>query len=508
MSAEVSLAERYNPIIEADGERARRELRDLVAGRPGSVEALWLLAVACLRCLDFEGAAETARRILALAPDHHDALHMLGQCLIGLGDAAGALEAYRRTFEVTRTVRAAARVSLLSHRLGRLDEARDWGELVLSRGAPDSIEAAWTLRNMVRLRRDRGEPLIADRHADAYLRRFERDPFLVASGTLDLDQSTGFHEWYGLAEKGRLAALVRRGLEADPSARVPESFTLPAEREELARFAAHAPAGTLYIVKPVRGSGGQGIQVIGDAAEALDRAEVVVQRYIADPLLIDGRKGHARVYALIASAEPLRAYVYSEGVVRFAPEPYDPRPDRLADVAMHVTNTALHKGHPGLVVSQDSKAEDQGAIWTLSAMLRRMRAEGRDAERTFGEIGELVAWFVRCLSAEGLIGRQAASGPARAFAPKLIGFDILIDAEGHPWLLEIQAKPAAEGSPLVHRVNGELYSNLVRMTVGCAFDDAMAPERLAATRADPTALAEREREIEIANLGRFAPLDL
>lgn len=141
-------------------------------------------------------------------------------------------------------------------------------------------------------------------------------------------------------------------------------------------------------------------------------------------------------------------------------------------------------------------------------MFRRMQAEGRDTDKVFGEIRDLVAWFVRLLAREGLFERQAARAPGRAFGPKLFGLDVLLDADGHPWLIEMQAKPAAKGAALVNRINGEMFSNIFRMTVDCLLDDAMSAGAVEAIRRDADALAARERDIELAQLGRFVPLDL
>ena len=69
----------------------------------------------------------------------------------------------------------------------------------------------------------------------------------------------------------------------------------------------------------------------------------LVQQYIHNPLLIDGYKWDLRIYVAITSINPLRIYIYEEGLVRFASEKYDTTD--LKNVFSHLTNYSINKKH-------------------------------------------------------------------------------------------------------------------------------------------------------------------
>jgi hypothetical protein len=200
------------------------------------------------------------------------------------------------------------------------------------------------------------------------------------------------------------------------------------------------------------------------------------------------------------------AYLYRDGIVRFAPDAYDLSEQGLANIHGHVTNTALHRGHPKLEVSNDAAQEDTGNVWSLRAFLKRMKTDGRDVNRVWSELRALTKGFLAMLAADGLFARQAQAAPRRAFPPKLFGLDVLVDADGHPWLIEAQRKPALGGSALVQRINGQMFRTIFEMSCGHALDDSMPGERIALLAKDRAALAAREAEHEASRRGLFAPL--
>ncbi len=74
---------------------------------------------------------------------------------------------------------------------------------------------------------------------------------------------------------------------------------------------------------------------------------MIVQPYIAHPLLIDGFKFDLRVYVLVLCVDPLRVLVYKEGLVRLCTVPYAAPTAANKDCSyMHITNYAINKTNP------------------------------------------------------------------------------------------------------------------------------------------------------------------
>ena len=87
----------------------------------------------------------------------------------------------------------------------------------------------------------------------------------------------------------------------------------------------------------------------------------VAQKYIDNPYLIDGLKFDFRVYCLIYGVDPLRMYLYREGIVRFATVKYTGAKKRnLDNLYMHLTNYAINKSSDAFVNSKEGE-DDKGA---------------------------------------------------------------------------------------------------------------------------------------------------
>lgn len=100
---------------------------------------------------------------------------------------------------------------------------------------------------------------------------------------------------------------------------------------------------------------------------------MIVSDYIQDPLLINGIKFDLRIYVLVTSFNPLRIYIYEEGLVRFATEPFTLDPSQMSNRFIHLTNYSINKYSEKYVEYQE---EGIGTKWTLSA-LKVAKSDGR-----------------------------------------------------------------------------------------------------------------------------------
>jgi len=75
---------------------------------------------------------------------------------------------------------------------------------------------------------------------------------------------------------------------------------------------------------------------------------LIVSKYIDNPLLINGHKFDLRIYVCITSYEPLRIYIYKEGLARFASEKYSLK-DAKTNLFNHLTNYSINKKNSNFV---------------------------------------------------------------------------------------------------------------------------------------------------------------
>jgi tubulin polyglutamylase TTLL6/13 len=167
----------------------------------------------------------------------------------------------------------------------------------------------------------------------------------------------------------------------------PKTFTLPSDFGELRQhFSSNGISPNIFIVKPEASSQGKGIYLTRSLDEIDPMSHIIVQEYLSNPLLIDNTKFDMRIYVLVTSCDPLRIYLYKEGIARFATEVYvPPSSSNLGQVYMHLTNYSINK-FSNKFVESDDMAADFGSKRSISSVFQRLRRDGYDTDKIWMDI--------------------------------------------------------------------------------------------------------------------------
>ncbi|MBN3309071.1 TTLL9 polyglutamylase, partial [Amia calva] len=251
-------------------------------------------------------------------------------------------------------------------------------------------------------------------------------------------------------------------LEASKCDFFPRTFELPSEYHLFVEEFKRSP-GSVWIMKPVARSQGKGIFLFRKLKDIMDwkkdgsrsdeqRDEMVesyvAQRYIEDPYLISGRKFDLRVYVLVSSYVPLKAWLYRDGFARFSNTRFSL--SSIDDQYVHLTNVAIQKTAPDYDPEKAS-----GCKWQMQQLRRFLCARhGSEAVETlFRQIDNI---FVRSLQSV----QKVIINDKHCF--ELYGYDILLDHNLKPWLIEVNASPSLTASS---QEDYELKSRLLEDTL-------------------------------------------
>nr|XP_025864432.1 tubulin polyglutamylase TTLL5 isoform X13 [Vulpes vulpes] len=257
---------------------------------------------------------------------------------------------------------------------------------------------------------------------------------------------------------------------------LPQTFLLPAEYAEFCN--SYSKDRGPWIVKPVASSRGRGVYLINNPNQISLEENILVSRYINNPLLIDDFKFDVRLYVLVTSYDPLVIYLYEEGLARFATVRYDQGAKNIRNQFMHLTNYSVNKKSGDYVSCDDPEVEDYGNKWSMSAMLRYLKQEGRDTTALMAHVEDLIIKTI--ISAELAIATACKTFvPHRSSCFELYGFDVLIDSTLKPWLLEVNLSPSlACDAPLDLKIKASMISDMFTV-VGFVCQD---PVQRASTR--------------------------
>jgi tubulin polyglutamylase TTLL6/13 len=128
----------------------------------------------------------------------------------------------------------------------------------------------------------------------------------------------------------------------------PQTWLLPSEYADFRKQFENLSKNKkkTFIVKPEASCQGRGIFLTRNIEDLNPFDHFVVQRYLHKPFLIDELKFDLRIYVLVSGVDPLRVYIYKEGLCRLSTVKYQPpAASNLNNLFMHLTNYAINKSN-------------------------------------------------------------------------------------------------------------------------------------------------------------------
>lgn len=218
----------------------------------------------------------------------------------------------------------------------------------------------------------------------------------------------------------------------------PVSFVIPSQLSDLKSFMSTIQKKNerTFIIKPDKGSQGKGIFLIQNFEDLNSYFESAVAQQYISPYLVDGFKFDLRIYALVTSVDPLRIYIHEEGMARFCTEKYSPPThSNLENCYSHLTNFSLNKKNENFT-DRSKRAK--------SEVFDQIKQSGTNIDQIQKEIDDIIRFTLISnqpnLAANYRTAINCWDGKSRLF--EILGFDILLDSDAHPWLIEVNSMPS------------------------------------------------------------------
>ncbi|XP_046559027.1 LOW QUALITY PROTEIN: tubulin polyglutamylase ttll6-like [Haliotis rubra] len=248
----------------------------------------------------------------------------------------------------------------------------------------------------------------------------------------------------------------------------PKTWCLPADYGDFQAYT-RQKKNKSYILKPESGCQGRGIWVTKNPKEIKPHEHMICQVYLNKPFLIDGFKFDFRIYTLITSCDPLRIFVFKDGLARFATKKYvEPSAGNTDNVYMHLTNYAINKHSTDFV-----RDDEAGSKRLISTINRYMREKGYDVDKMWNDIDDVIIKTV--ISAHSVLKhnyRTCFPNHVKGSACfEILGVDILLDRKLRPQILEVNHSPSfTTDADLDREIKGTLVYDTLNL-INCGACD-------------------------------------
>ncbi|GFN96274.1 ubulin polyglutamylase ttll1 [Plakobranchus ocellatus] len=247
---------------------------------------------------------------------------------------------------------------------------------------------------------------------------------------------------------------------------IPQTFMLPADYNLFVEEFRKNP-NTTWIMKPCGKARGIGIFLVNKLSQLKKwsrdgkgnsftppsaKETYVISKYIDNPLLIGGKKFDLRLYVLVTSFRPLKAYMYRLGFCRFCTVKYNASLNELDNMFVHLTNVSIQK-------QGDDYNAIHGGKWTVQNL--RLFLESTRGKEVSDKLFDDINWQT-IHSLKAVTG--VVSNDRHCF--ECYGYDIIIDDNLKPWLIEVNASPSLAATTSSDRImKYRLISDVINIVI-------------------------------------------
>lgn len=229
---------------------------------------------------------------------------------------------------------------------------------------------------------------------------------------------------------------------------VPVTYNLPADYNLFVEEFKRNPS-SVWIMKPTNQAQGRGIFIVNKLSQLKKWSQgtrgvgtnvpvYVISRYVDNPLLVGGKKFDLRLYVLVTSYRPLRVYMYMHGFARFCNVKYSSDVEEMDNPFIHLTNVAIQKHN-------EDYNKSHGGKWHVRNLRLYLEAT-RGTEPTDALFATMNQVIINSL----LACQNIIINDRHCF--ECYGYDLLIDDDLKPWLIEVNASPSLSPSTRSDRI--------------------------------------------------------
>jgi hypothetical protein len=190
--------------------------------------------------------------------------------------------------------------------------------------------------------------------------------------------------------------------------------------------------------------------------------DIIVQKYLDNPLLYYKRKFDIRCFVLLDSN--LNVYFCREGHLKGCSELYDLD---NTNKFIHITNYSFQKN------SSNFGKFEKGNEISYSDFKKFMVKEHIPLEK-FEKMIEHMKFLIQ-LSLKAVSKKLTKVNPVLCF--EIFGYDFIVDNEFRPWILEINDNPGlCISSPVIAKIIPRMLDDAFRLTIDVVFNTKYSPE--------------------------------